>query len=95
MIKFLESFVYITGFCALASCTPPSPEQLANETCDCFKETKAKQNTDNAIEAAVKCSGVAEMNMRRLRQIEREQDMTNEQVQEFEERFNKVYNNCK
>lgn len=85
----------VIGFCLLISCTPPSPEQLAKETCDCFQDAQAKKNAENAIEASDMCSGIAQMNMRRLREIEQEQDMTEEQVKTFEDRFYNVYNKCK
>lgn len=77
------------------SCSSTTPEQLAKDACDCFQDAKKINNSDSQIEKIQKCYGVFSDKMNTLRQIEKNEDMTDIQVQAFEKRFDNVYDKCK
>jgi len=78
----------------LIACSKPTPEDLANDSCNCFHEAKSIQNLDNQTKKLQDCTEENDINMRRLKEIEQDEDMNEKQVQDFEERFYKIYNNC-
>lgn len=76
------------------SCSKPTPEDLAKDSCDCFHEAKSIQNSDNQNKKLQDCTEQNDINIRRLKEIEQDENMDNKQVQDFEARFYKIYSNC-
>jgi hypothetical protein len=91
------TLLFVSSLFALLffSCSPPTPEQLAEDSCHCLQRAKTYTNGDRQIEEIDKCNGVVQSSLSQMQDIEKEQDMNTEQVKAFEERFDKVYDNCK
>ena len=77
------------------SCAPPTPEELAKNSCDCYTKVKSIQNSDNKIEAVNNCYNKVQIDKEALREIEQNSDMNDEQVKRYEARYDKIYSQCK
>ena len=95
LICMKKKILLFIPFVILSACSPPAPEQLAKDSCDCFAKAKAISNSDEQVEQTQNCMNGVQLDMARLKEIEKDKDMDDNQVQAFEERYNKVYNNCK
>ncbi|TDO23763.1 hypothetical protein [Pedobacter duraquae] len=78
----------------LYSCTPKTPEKLAQTSCDCYKEARSMHNTTKQLRKMDECFSIVQANLERLQQLGIDNDWTPEQVQNARLKFDKIYNNC-
>ena len=104
MKKKLENILTILSFIGysillslfVSSCSSPasSPEVLAKECCDCYKEMESLKNTDGRERKLVECMDLQTNNQRQLHEICITNDLTEEQVKDMWKRFDNVLDNC-
>lgn len=91
MRKTILSFM---GIVMLTSCSSKTPEDLAKESCDCYKEAKSYSNTTKQLQKMDECFILVQSNLQKLQQQGIDNDWSTDQVSEATKRFDKIYNTC-
>ena len=71
-----------------------TPEGLAKECCDCYKEMKSYQNDTKRANKLDECMRLTQINLSKLNQLGIDNDWNNEKVKDAQERFDAIYDNC-
>ena len=83
-------------FCGIVieSCSSSTPETLAKECCDCYKEQKSLNNTTARDRKLYECANLQTSNQMKLEQLGIDNNWTDKQVSDARNWFENVLNSC-
>ncbi|MFA4868087.1 MAG: hypothetical protein WC623_07810 [Pedobacter sp.] len=84
----------LLGVVFFESCAINTPESLATEVCDCYRQSKSYKNTTKELKKLDECYMLTQANLKRLQKLGAKNDWSDDQVQKEMEKFDNILNKC-